>query len=291
MILLALPLLLASFGCYQERLEQFNTFATAGSLYVQAFHKLVAAAGSAMIAGDSAVLITARNLKTPPDDAVAKDDQSLAAYLDNLGKIDAHATALGSYFDAVSKLADNKLNTSMATSADGLLSSIDQLNPEIGKAQFAGKPVSSYVKSAASLAVTVFKVRTLDEHLKKAAPVIDQALALQEAAVDCIGDQMKASLGTALEVREQTDLINPYNAPFGTKLPSTWNSDREAFLRSKVTLASVDSAKSAIAALHKAYQQLLTAKASPNLASILNEIDKMTVYVSAIESSKPVGQK
>src|SRR5208337_1258722 len=61
--LLVLPvLLLTSVACEQERLDQFSTFATAGSQYVQAFHKLIAAAGSAAIAANSESLSDARIL-------------------------------------------------------------------------------------------------------------------------------------------------------------------------------------------------------------------------------------
>lgn len=276
-------------------MNQFSTFATAGTLYVQDFHKLVIVAGSAMIAADSAALISAGNLGAPPDGTVAKDDQLLAAYLINLNRIDAHATALGSYFDAISKLTDKNLGASMATSANRLLDSIAKLNPQIAKVKFAGKSVGDYVNMGAPLVVTAYKVRVLDEHLKKAGPVIDQALALQEAALDCIGDQMKASLGAALQVREQTTVIDPYNSAYGSTprktLPPTWNSDRETFLRAKVTIDSLESAKAAIKSLRTAYQQLVTSKTSPDLSSILDQINEMGEYVAAVESSKPATSK
>jgi hypothetical protein len=57
--------------------------------------------------------------------------------------------------------------------------------------------------------VTHFEVKALDEQLHKAAPAIDQALALQEAAVTVIAEQMKAALGASLEVRESTDVVDP----------------------------------------------------------------------------------
>ncbi len=47
-------------GCDPDRLGQFSAFAAAGSLYVSSLHQVIAQAGSAMIAADSASLITAR---------------------------------------------------------------------------------------------------------------------------------------------------------------------------------------------------------------------------------------
>ncbi len=294
--LLVLPvLLLTSVACEQERLDQFSTFATAGSQYVQAFHKLIAAAGSAAIAANSAVLSearidAARGQKMIPASEVVSADQDLALTLKNLGIIDQHASALGSYFDAITKLTDNKLNTSMETSATGLVSSIGDLSTTVKGLSIEGKPVNNYVKSVTDLAVTAFKVKALDDHLKTAVPAIDNALMLQEAAIDCIGAVMQADLKVALENQENTEVIAPYTAPFDfakpPSLPASWNTDREAYLRAKVTLDSLDSAKAAIKALRTAFQQLVTAKASPNLASILTDINKMAEYASAVESSK-----
>jgi hypothetical protein len=48
-------------ACDTERLDQYSAFATAGSAYVATFHQVTAQAGSAMIAVDSVVMITAHH--------------------------------------------------------------------------------------------------------------------------------------------------------------------------------------------------------------------------------------
>ena len=270
-------------GCESQRLDQFASFAAAGSQYVQALHKVIEQAGSAMIASDSATLIMARKQAGVGDPStVRQDDQMLETYLDNLQKIDAHASLLGSYFEAIAKLTNGKAASDTATAASGLLDSINSFNPEIEKATFAEKSVKDYVKSGTNLVVTHFEVRALDEQLQKAAPTIDQALTLQEAAVNAIADQMKAALGASLEVRESTDVIEPYvSGP-----PPNWNSSRESYLRAKVTIDSVDQAKAAIGKLHAAFRQLAENRnASIDLSSLLNDINKMVGYASALESS------
>jgi hypothetical protein len=288
--LLLVPALLLTFaGCDQQRLDQFSTFATAGSQYVQAFHKFIAAAGSASIAANSAVLSTARidaakGHQSLPASAVIDADKDLAQTLANLGTIDEHASALGSYFDAVTKLSDNKLNASMKSSADGLMTAMGELSSKVKDLKIEGKPVNNYVKSATDLIVAHFEVKALNDHLKIAAPKIDEALMLQQAAIDCIGEVMKADLMAALENQENTRVIAPFTA--SGDLPDSWNADREAYLRAKVTIDNVESAQSAIKQLRQAFQQLVTAKASPNLGSILRDIEKMAEYASAVESSK-----
>jgi hypothetical protein len=270
-------------GCDSGRLDQFASFASAGSQYVQVLHRVIDGAGSAMIASDSATLIIARRQAGTGDpNAVRQDDKLLERYLANLQKIDAHATLLGVYFGAIANLTNGKAASDTATAATGLLDSINSFNPEIEKVTFAGKGVKDYVKTTTSLVVAHFEVKALNEQLQKAAPTIDRALSLQEAAVDAIADQMKASLAASLEVRESTDVIEPYvNGP-----PINWNSNRESFLRAQVTIDGVDQAKAAISHLHLAFKQLVENRhASIDLASLLSEISKMTGYASALDSS------
>jgi prophage DNA circulation protein len=154
-----------------------------------------------------------------PASEVVSADQDLVLNLKNLGIIDQHASALGSYFDTLSKLTGNKLNTSMETSANGLVTAIGTMSSTVKGLTIAGKPVNNYVKSVTDLALTFFKVRALDKHLTTAAPVIDDALMAQQAAIDCIGAVMQSDLKVALENQETTEVIAPYTAPFDFPTP------------------------------------------------------------------------
>jgi hypothetical protein len=279
-------------SCDTQRLGQFAAFATAGSQYVTAFHQLTAQAGSAMIAIDSVVLITAHNqvgsdLKTNPskyESEVVSHDQLLQTYLANLQLLDEHATQLGSYFDAISNLADGKAASGTSTAATDLLNSIEALSPSVAKATFLGKSVQDYVTTGTPLVVAHFEVKALDDQLRKAAPVIDTALSLQEAAVAAIGSQLKASLGDTLSASETNEVVDPYLQT--TELPANWNTNREAFLRAKVTLGNLDSAQAAIKQLHITFKQLVEDKnASIDLTTLLNDITKMAGYANSLESS------
>lgn len=291
-ILVGLVLFALLISCDSERLTQFSSFAAAGSQYVQNFHDLTAQAGSAMIASDSATLITAR---TQAGAAIAshipeytndvqKDDQGLEQYLSTLQQLDAHAALLGSYFSAITQLTNGKAGTQVATAADSFLDSINTFNPQIEKATLGGKSVKTYLQPAATLIVDHFEAKELDNQLKKAAPIIDQALSLQEAAVAALMAQIKESQGASLEIRESTDVINPYVSPGA--LPASWPTSREAFLRDQVTIRGLSSAQSAISQLHITFKQLVQNKhSSPDFTTLLSEIEKMSGYVSAVKSS------
>jgi hypothetical protein len=279
-------------GCASERLTQFSSFAAAGSQYVHNFHQLTAEAGTAMIASDSSVLITARNevgnaiVNHVPEytSEVQKQDEGLEQYLTTLQALDAHATLLGSYFTAITALTNGTASTQAGAAADSFLDSINALNPEIEKATIRGQPIKNFVQPAATLIVDTFAVKALEEQLKKAAPIVDQALTLQEAAVAALTTQLKSSQAASLEIRESTDVINPYVS--AGALPASWAGNREAFVQDEVTIAGVSSAQAAIAQLHTAFKQLVQNKqASPDFATLLSQIEKMTAYVSALKSS------
>lgn len=291
-IFVALALLVTLSGCDSARLTQFSSFAAAGSQYVQNFHQLTAQAGSAMIASDSGVLIVARTQAGPSLAAevsdlttyVQKEDQQLEDYLLTIQKLDAHATLLGSYFAAITQLTNGSANTAVATAADSFLDSINGFNPQIEKATVGGQPIKNFLQPATSLIVDHFEVKALDAQLKKAAPVIDQALCLQEAAVDALTAQIAASQGASLQIRELTDVITPYVTP--GNLPPSWATNREAFVRDAVTINGLSSAKSAISQLHTTFKLLVQDKhASPDFRTLMSEIEKMSGYVSAVAST------
>lgn len=280
-------------GCDRDRLNQFATFAAAGSAYVATFHSFVAETGDAMVASDSATLVTARAMA---GDAVASDkatyrkevmadDQMLRQYLVDLGRVDRQATLLGKYFEAITELTNGKAQKAAVTSADGLVDAINGLNPEVEKARFGGKSVKDYLGPTTTLVVAHFEVRGLNRDLQKAAPVIDQALSLQEAAVAALTDQMRDSLKASLEVRETTDVIGPYVAK--GPLPGDWAEKRAAYVRATVALESAENAKKSVTALHEAFRKLVADKSSTvELKSLLDAISGMSDYATTVRSAQ-----
>jgi len=280
-------------GCASQRLNQYSTFATAGSLYVANFHQVTNQAGSAMIAIDSVVLITARHdigddLQKNPEkyrQYITHEDSLLQDHLTTLQLIDKHATLLGSYFDALSKLADNKVAASTTSAADDLLKSIDTLNPAVGKATLGGQSIQTYVDKGTPFVVAQFQVRALDEQLARSSETIDTALSLQEAAVGVIATEMRSSLTDALKSREEGDVVVPFLKK--GELPANWPANREAYLRASVTLKDVDSAQAAIKQLHLAFKQLVENKsADVDLQSLIAAITQMTGFANSAQSTQ-----
>jgi hypothetical protein len=280
-------------GCDSDRLSQFGSFAAAGTAYVTTFKTFTDDAGSAFIATDSAALITARNIAGADVVSshaptyvknVSDGDQQMRQYLDALKKLDNHAALLGAYFAAITQLTNGQASAATVASLDSLTDSINTFNPEIEQASFAGKNVKDFIQAGTTLVFAHFEVKALDAELKRSAPVIDRALALQEAAVAALSSQMHDSVAASLEVKESTEVINPYvsSAP----LPNTWAANREAYLRQNVSLQSADCASAAIKDLHAAFTKLVTDRNSKiDFSSLETAIGKMAGYASAASAS------
>lgn len=281
-------------GCDTDRLAQLGAFAAAGTAYVTTFQTFTATAGSAFIASDSATFVKARSNQ---DDAhltqnakilrasIAQDDATLKAYLANLQKLNAHAQLLGAYFAAITQLTDGKASAATVTSMNSLVDSIDKYNPEIEKASFAGKNVKDFIGPITQLAVTHYEVKALDEQLKHAAPVIDKALTLQQAAIEALSTQLKDSLSASLQLQESSDVLDPYVTP--GPLPVTWIASREAYIRQDVTLQSADCADAAIKSLHAAFTKLATDKTSRiDFAKLYSDIGSMAGFTAAAQASQ-----
>jgi hypothetical protein len=148
--------------------------------------------------------------------------------------------------------------------------------------------VKSFVQPVTDLVVAHFEAKALNENLEANAKVIDPALSLQEAAVAAIGFQMKASLASSLAARETTDVLDPYQGtdPANPWRPDKWASNRDAYVRATVTLDSVGSAKKAITQLRQGFRDLVANEGtSINFQTLLDDINKMAGYVSALQSS------
>jgi hypothetical protein len=289
----ALFLTLFSAGCDSDRLAQFGGFAAGCTAYVTTFHSLTQEVGTAFIAADSAASIVAReaagddNLKLHAADymkQIAADDVSLKTYLATLQTLDEHASLLGSYCAAITALTDGKASAATVTSIDGLVDSINQFNPAIEKASFAGQTVKSFLGTATAPVVAHFEVRALSQNLARWAPVIDKALALQEAAVAALSAQLQDSLKASLQVQETATVLTPYVTP--GPLPGSWAANREAYIRQNVVLQSADSAKKAVTTLHADFRTLVADKdAKIDFATLMQDIGKMAGFAAAVKSS------
>lgn len=286
-VAMALLLLLGATGCDHERAAQFGTFAAAGTAYVTTFHGFTDEAGRAFIAADSASLLTARLLAGGQVAAhrqefvrdLTASDAQMQQYLRNLQRLDAHASLLGAYFAALTRLTDGKASNATVASLDGLVDALSAFNPQIETVSFGGHGVKGFMHPAAELIIAHYQVKMLNRELQRSAPVIDRALALQQAAVEALGAQMQASQGASLAGEEEAAVVEPY-VTAGPLRPD-WTVNRNAYLRRQAALAGVVSASAAITELHQAFRDLVAGKGSSvDFPALLAAIGKMAGYTA-----------
>ena len=279
---------LALSGCDSARLDQFSSFAAAGTVYVTACHTFLADAGTAFLAGSSAALVGARQMAAGGQTSdpsfyrknLLRDDQEQAAYLRNLQVIDNHAALLGAYFAAITTLTSDENATAAATRMDGLADAIAAFNPQVGSLKFGEKEVASFLEPASKLVVAHFAVKALDANLSRNAKVIDEALSLQEAAVAAISQQMKAALEASLNEEEVQQVVDPYLA--AGPLTRAWAARREAYIRRRTSVTSAGAAEKAIRKLHDAFRTLVASKdAKVDFPGLVQSIGQMAGFSSA----------
>ena len=296
-LLTAVLLAFCATGCDSDRLQNFATFAGLGTAYVSAFHGLTKAAGDAYVANSNATMIEARTMAGDPVAAaptllplVKKNAVYTRDYLITLEKLDAQADLLGDYFAAIAQLSGTKNAEAISASTESLVDALKGVAPQIEDLKIGANSVATFLPQASTVAVAHFEVRALDKRLEADAPVIDHALALQEAAVSALSVQLAAALKDSSEMFEETHIERPY-ASAGA-LPSSWSADREKVIRTTVILDNAEGAKEASKKLRTSFEDLVSNKdAQLDLRGLLASLQKMSGYINAVNSTATASTK
>jgi hypothetical protein len=276
-------------GCDSERLKEFSSLAAAGSAYAATFPTLTNQLGSAHIMIDSDFAISQKKVHSQDPSLLAKaigeQDVQLKHYLATLDKLNAHAALLGAYFDAMAQMANTKNSEQVATSANGLLTHIGDLNATIKNAKIGTKTISDFLEVESKLVVAHFQVKALDENIQTHADVIDKALSLQEAAIKAIRAELTDDLSNINQFNEQDKVIGPFVAS-GTDVPKSWSADREAYIRSTLMLENADAAQNAITKLRGTFRDVVQDKgAQVDFNGLLTAIGGMAGYANAVKAA------
>lgn len=257
--LLAAVLVLAG-GCAAQRLDQFATFAEAGSAYGEAADRLARAAGEAAIEADSAVLILGRDAW----DAATRRDRylqhtgALTAYLDVLGDLRRQVRLLQSYFAALSRLARSDAPAGIAGEAEAVFKRLQQISPRLRDARIQDTPVAKLVRPAVNFAVARFQHAALERELRARAPALERSLEIQRAALALVAQGLRDDLALLARQRQFTEVAAVYAGP--RKLPAKWRRTRLELLSTRLDLAAAGQAQAAAAALHAAFVALVENK-------------------------------
>jgi hypothetical protein len=284
-VLVLSSLLSALTGCATGRLDQFNNLAQAGTTYVKASQAFIQEAGTATVNADSALLVKYRqDLNQSERKArVTESNTLLAQRLKVLQLISAHGKLLQAYFEALSSLSDPKATNSVGTAAQNVYDSLAKMSPTLKNAKMGTTSVSAFIPQVTAPIVVTFKVDKLDAELKARSSAIETELALQEAALRAIEDQLRTDFGVLNNILE-ADSINQFTAA-GT-LPAGWASQRLTLLSSAASVASADAASKAAEHLRSAFTAVVENRLdNAGFASLMSDISNMLAIAQEIKDA------
>jgi hypothetical protein len=283
-----LPLLLLLQGCVSARLAQFSGFSQAGVAYVKASGTFIDEAGSAAIRGDSALLLKARPDLPQPErrERVSTANKLLTQRLLLLRQIKRHGQLLQDYFEVMGSMADSKAPESLGAAAQGVYDSLAKLSPTLKDAKIGGSTVSDFIPSVVPIVVAPLKAKTLENELRERGPLIERELALQEAMLTVLSQEIKTDLSIELNTQLTQDVINPYIS--AGEVPDDWAARREEILSATVASQSAGAAAQAANELRLGFQKLAANQFdSAALSSLIADINSILDLAEKIKPPNP----
>jgi hypothetical protein len=284
--MLAAPLLFAQ-GCVSARLAQFNGFSQAGAAYVKATGTFIDEAGSAAIGADSALLLKARPDLPDKNERVrniVNANKLLTQRLVLLRQIKQHGRLLQDYFEVMGSMADSKAPDSLGAAAKGVYDSLSKLSPTLKGAKIGGSTVSDFIPAVLPIVVVPLKARVLEEELRDRGQLIERELALQEALLIVLSQEIKTDLGIQLNTQITAEVINPYVS--GGEIGTDWAAKRAELLRSAAASEGADVAGQAARELRLKFQQLAANRFdSSALTSLIGDINSILDIAEKIKGT------
>jgi hypothetical protein len=275
-------------GCASTdaKLRRGNAFATAGIAYVDALPAILDESFDLSVAANSLTLSQARTELTQQEriDRLKINDALLKQRLSLLADIRQHALILRSYFIALKTFTETDNATDISNTTIGLIESLADLHPKIANATIGGISLQELISPVVRIAVAQFQSRLLTRELNAHGQAIERELALQEAFMQALVEDMRANADLVHQVEE----LNPvFDAFVGSgKLPSDWKARRIAAFRSTSEIANLDDAQQAAANLHDTWIAFLEKRTtSLSFDLLIEDIEQMLALTQLFTSN------
>ncbi len=246
-----------------ERLNEFKTFATAGSAYVATVEPAINARFDLAIAVDSKTLLLAR--KDIPDKAyrltaLENADKNLMARRSYFVPIKQHARKLNEIFENLLKITDTKADEATEKQIVADITAVESLWPAFKNLQLGGKTPSAFIDEANIIApiLGAFRVNRLEKVLSKNdnKTKIKTQIEYQIAAMKAIADGMTEELKAQNGLLATEDVYKPYVDLTVKEVPSSWEAKRAAYVKAAAGLPDVEKAIEAANKLREAFDEL-----------------------------------
>lgn len=271
--------LLATAGCATT--SEYARFAQAGSTYAAALDRLLVAAGTVGVDATSERLLQ--------DDAIKNQDlasyQSLTAIdserLATIDRLRTHARLLALYFGLLGDLAETKSPERIQAAITGVADSLNRLGTVLRQGPFVGHAVGA--GDVARLVVSARVKAALKHELEQRKETIRLELSTQEVLLAKLSEAISHDLSIVRSAREQRLVITPLTEASPISRPDEWVANRRKILTSQSTLEELARGSDAGAELRRAFEELISGRASlARLDALLTSVDGLLAVAASI---------
>jgi hypothetical protein len=271
-------------GCATARVNQFRSFAQAGTAYTKASRQLTSAAGQAAIDADSIVLVNVRQdtASGARGNALLDHDALVRERLIYLARLDRHASMLQSYFEIIAAMADSQAPDQLSAAARGVVDQLGSLRTAISTARIGNAPFPDFTAGIVQVGTAHYKAAALNAELNARKDIIARELAFQRAALDFLTRQLHLDLTIGLRDRANHEVLDPYRRD--GELPSNWATTRREILTATPTDETAKAAGDAAQDLQVAFKQLVEGTLDgAALGTVMSDVNRVLDLVGKLE--------
>jgi len=243
-------------GCAATQVvKESDQFAANGIAFSDSIAPLIDESFVLAVNADSMVLAQARENITDSGVRGAQlkqSDKHLETRLKILRDLKRHAYLLRSYFVAIRAITQTDAASGITEATKGLVDQMAKLKPGIAEAAIGEKSVSEFIEPGVKLAVAAYQNKALRQELSERADTIDREIALQEAALTAIYEQMRADKELEILVKVRNPIFSAYTGQ--GKLPNDWSRQRVDAFKLVISIDSYEDAVKAAKALRQSWQ-------------------------------------
>ncbi len=250
----AFVLALLAVGCTTATdTARLEAVAKAGIAYAGKVPPLLDRAFELAAAADSAALSAARSGLSAEQrrDRLQDLDTVMTERLKEYVAAKRHNDLLRSYFLALKTLLDPDGPKGIGDAAKRLTAELGKLSPRLRKARMGDVSVGGLLEPATRITVASFMSAALRRELEARGPAIERELAVQEALVTALVQQVRADREVLSARFRNDEVMEPYVS--AARLPKTWPARRLRSLRGSGDVEAAQAAEQAIRSLRKAY--------------------------------------
>lgn len=286
-VILVSLLSVALSGCAgTARVSEFESFAKAGIAYTNTVPPLVDESFSVTVSFDSMLLLRTRQALRTQDERLKELDQNnqdLRERLGYLNDIKRHAATLESYFIAIQSFATSNAPAETGSAATGFVTALSGLNERVKNARIGSQSVGEFVGKLVPVIVAQYQNVALNRFIRDSESEVREALEIQRAAIQALGQSMQADLLDQAQIRDFEQITKPY-VDTSKPVPPDWADRRKTVFVRDLQISQLSAAQSAAENLKIAFDELLEQRLTQSrLTALMKDIQGTLTIVESLQ--------